>query len=323
VHLYNHHGVQYSGASAASYILRRLRIRYRVQPTPTPTPTLTLTLTPHIWQEGEVFLVRPDSPMPRLPLPDGSNCPSSQEFANLPASQLREANINCATITINRYHDQYGGQMTWAHFVALLMYVEGNAVLLGRRDPNAVSGIVYDNPQIAYRQRYNNGATCYRIENASGSYLSGEAHCVNGVQRHFPMAVIEWLFNECAKSVGFPSGVYVRPDGTPYDGTCNLTGIHEYIKDAHGLYSRGISDRDPADADLYLPLARERLNLIRYEVARIDGDQYMAYGECPCSWGNVQTETDAKKGYAFSSHAFSYFHNPAWEGIYGAYFTVR
>jgi hypothetical protein len=41
VHLYNHHGVQYSGASAATYILRRLRIRYQVQPTPTPTPTPT------------------------------------------------------------------------------------------------------------------------------------------------------------------------------------------------------------------------------------------------------------------------------------------
>jgi len=268
-------------------------------PTNTPTPTSTPTPTPGGNNPSSVVF---NQEIPQVELNIGDYCPTSQLD---PIWRRLSARLPCATDAYNNYRDlliDANNVMTWGRFVSLVIYAEGHTIMVGRRDQSGQS--VYDNPQTSI-----SGSRCYRYSSTDSSFKNGEGECAPGIQRHFPWAVVEWIFNECAVSVGFARTYHVMPDGTQYTGTCTEAGFKAFLGSMHSLYDApaGVVN---FDIELYLPRAEEELGFFRYEATRTPDDIYRAYGECPCNWGNVGSAEMARIGLNGSDNSYSYYFNP-------------
>ncbi|NUQ07258.1 MAG: hypothetical protein HUU31_25480 [Anaerolineae bacterium] len=190
--------------------------------------------------------------------------------------------------------------MTWGQLASLVAYKEGHSLLLG--DESGTFG----NPQVSGL------GVCWR--RAAGEWHQGEVECnvtaapaVPGVQNDFVYAVWEWMLKECATYTGFTdSNGYpdYEKDGEHYRGQCNEAGLTRFLMQVQSLYQDTGFD---GDANRYLARMQTELALwgwgdgtpIRYR-----------YGICPCTWGNVETQDQARVGNpgVNGGNSFSYFH---------------
>ena len=262
---------------------------------PTETPEITPTSTPPIWG-GQSSVIRADEEIPSMPIRMNS-CPKVGD----PDYGRRETRTQCAVEAFNSYRELIASTddvMTWGRFVALVLYGEGHSVLLGRIEGGV---LLLGNPQSSYLD-----GICWRWSIEQQQWLSGISQCEIGIQNHFPDAVTEWLFNECAYESGFSRGSYIKyENGEPilYDGTCTEDGFEAFLSQFNSLYADLADGQLSLDSDLYLPLAEAQLN----EWA--NGQRQ--YGVCPCSWGNVADEQAARSGGSYNDGlSYSYFSSP-------------
>jgi len=122
------------------------------------------------------------------------------------------------------------------------------------------------------------------------------------------MGVAEWLFNECARELGFPAGKYsIDNDGDQiadivYDGRCTEDGFKNFLKQVQSLYGDLADNQFDFDVQYHISRAEQEL------LAFLDGSR--PYGLCPCSWGNVATIEEAQYGRYWDGHSYSYFFDP-------------
>ncbi|MCK6578869.1 MAG: hypothetical protein L6Q98_12250 [Anaerolineae bacterium] len=263
-------------------------------PTNTPTPTPTFTPTPP-WGETGIVLIRFDAPIPPLVEPYGGCSRDGSVQSRSP----------CGVEAYNQYRTQEGGLLTWGQLAALVAYGEGHNLLLGNEFGS------FQNPQDSGL------GVCWR--RAAGDWLQGSDQCnvpsapsAPGVQNDFVYAVWEWLFKECAMGTGFtPSDLpqyNVPPDyekaGVRYNGECSEDGLASFLEQVASLYTESSHNMDP---NLYLSRMEAEYDLWGWH----DGipNRYR-YGICPCTWGNVGTEAEARTGNpgVNGGNAFSYFH---------------
>jgi len=133
--------------------------------TPTPTPTYTPTLTPTptptpIPWEASAVPVLFAATMPPVAAPQGISYPTNPNDLNWGKPESR---LPCSVLELNNYRavlNADSSDMTWGRFVSLILFGEGNSILLGYRNPDG--SLAYHNPQAS-----NLGSTCYRSDNAT------------------------------------------------------------------------------------------------------------------------------------------------------------
>jgi hypothetical protein len=238
----------------------------------------------------------------------GGRCPVQGE----PDYGTRRFRLPCAVIAYNNYQTNIatnGVEMTWGHYVALIMYSEGNTILLGYIE-NGV--LLYNNPQLSDSDL---DAVCWRAVTSDGvtvTWVNGADQCASGIQRHFAWAVVELLFKECADAMGYTN--YGRGTTNPYNGSCTQAGLVAYLQQAEGLFKDpNASNFDPY---LYLQRANDELSLWGLEIDPVNPDS-RKYGDCPCIWGNVDgpvntgQPSDPRYGrYTQGGFSWSYFDDP-------------
>jgi Tol biopolymer transport system component len=207
----------------------------------------------------------------------------------------------CAIEAFNQYLGSLGGEMTWGQFAALVMYSEGDPLLLGGASVQTFADL--GNPQSALL------GTCWRLVNGS-VWNSGSGECnvsqvtsAPGVQGDFVYAVWEWIFKDCAVAIGYPPGQY-QVNGITYGGECNEEGFLFFLEQVQTLFQDTTYTKDP---NRYLGLAISEFERWGWGDGTI---QRYRYGVCPCTWGNVATQADARTndGRTYNNElSFSYF----------------
>ena len=230
---------------------------------------------PPSWTEDGMVVIHPNEPIPELNTENIDPCERTNQMSS---------RLPCATQAYNEYRAQLGGSMTWAQVASLVMYAEGNALLLG----NLGSGtLTLQNPQSSGL------GTCWRLTGTE-TWNDGLDQCniVNsqsapGVQNDFVYAVWEWLFKECAIKTGFVDANGVpdyEKDGQHYNGECTQEGLLSFLSQMHALYTDTTFSHDP---NLYLSRAQTE-----YALWGNNTNPYRySYGQCPCTWGNVAYES--------------------------------
>ncbi|MDX2163724.1 MAG: hypothetical protein SF162_20575 [bacterium] len=268
-----------------------------VRQPPTPTPTLTpsatatATSTPEAsWGTTGVVRISVADTIPR--------------FENVYPACVRDnfttSRLPCAIAAYNQYRLNLGGTITWGQFAALVAYSEGNTLL------NADATGAFRNPQDLQL------GECWR--RAAGQWFSGRGECnvpsvpdAPGIQNDFVYAVWEWLLKECATATGFVGSAGI-PDyelnGMFYNGECNEDGLIRFLVQVQSLYQDTSFQYSP---NLYL----DRMSQEYAFWGWYDGSlRRYRYGICPCTWGNVATQDQARTGTTGinSGNSFSYFY---------------
>jgi|GEM_PF-5333303 len=259
-----------------------------VEPNPAPgnciIPAIPSSVT---WSaNGTVFIV-PDQPIPPL---QKYYEPCDDAFRQTQEAKRSASRVQCAVDTYQRYVNKFGGSLTWEQIVSLLMYEEGNSILLGNWHGGQY---VVGNPQSQ------NKGTCFNNSDAPNSngypQTSSAAQCTP-LQNNFTYAAVELLYNKCA------FGNYSN-----YQGTCTEKSLFEfagdpknpgYLASSQGLfddpYDDENNDGDVLDANIYayLSIARARLNQFAYTSPNVPGNPN--WGICPCGWENIELLLDPK-----------------------------
>jgi hypothetical protein len=260
---------------------------------PIPTPT---------WSSNGVK-VDPSQPIPPLVIGNFNyECVLDPLDSRYDGIAYRD---DCALEAYVRFLQQLqasGEPMTWANLISLVIAGEGGPIMLGRIENGT---LVYNNPQMSYP-----GSTCWRWNTTTNNWQSGTNECSPGIQRHFPWAVTELVFNVCSQGLGFPGGgIYTKPDNTQYDGYCNEQGFINYIASVPGLYREKKNRVEKGiilDPNLYVERAEYELPLWSFS----GEGELRSYGECPCSWENTNDLARAQSGSSEDGTSFSYFEYP-------------
>jgi hypothetical protein len=267
-----------------------------IDPPPTPTPPPP---DPGAWVGDGEILISPTGIIPEF-------ARSYRACPNRTTGEQGDATtrLACAVDGFNIVREHLGGTITWTQFAALVMYGEGNEILLGSlNNGQTMLGIPHDEEkrEFCWRLTYQRAATPVPVPPDSptptplppiANWLVGGDQCnvptspsVPGVQQDFIYAVWEWIFNECAKQAGFTN--YLR-EGVAYGGECQEEGFANFLQQFNSLYIASEAElQGYANAlQIYVPLASAELE----QWGGVGRERYN-YGVCPCVWGNVQYET--------------------------------
>jgi len=259
--------------------------------TPTPTPTPTATPTP--WPIDVGITILPDISIPQISDPglvsDANKCNRSLSSDN-PVFDIKSRE-SCATTTLMSYIDfveAQGNRLTWNDLIELIVYLEGGNFMLGSvgSEGETILGNPVPMPAEQCFANLDFLANFYNVGEArTDIHVSGSQYCAN-LQADFTYAVVEQLYSVCASR-----------DYANYAGDCTQDRLIEYLSGIQAWYQDDqvwLGSGQFADRAVVLEAANVYSSLVEDELQQQSTG--VQWGQCPCAWGNKESQISAVEG---------------------------